>query len=122
MGMEILVSQVQGRVAVTVLRPNDRINMGNTEQLDQVADEAIHHGATYLVIDLSDVPSITSAGLRSILNIGKKLGSDTSGEKKRSPFLKLANPSSSVLQVFKIAGLDALFEIHTDMQQAIASF
>ena len=119
--MIIDVSQEQGRVSVTVLRPHDRINMGNTEELDQAADEAIRHGVKYVLIDLSDVPSITSAGLRSILNIGKKLGTDSAGQKKSS-FLKLFNPSPTVLQVFKIAGFDALFEIHTDLKQALASF
>jgi anti-anti-sigma factor len=120
--MEILISQKQGRVPVTVLRPKDRINMGNTEELERSANEAIRQGAKYLVFDFADVPGITSAGLRTILSIAKKLGSDPSDDKKKSPYVKLANPSPEVLKVFKIAGFDLIFEIHADLQQAINSF
>ena len=120
--MDIQVTQKQGRVPVTVFQPNDRINMGNTEQLEKVADAALRQGAKYLVFDFANVPGITSAGLRTVLSVAKKLGNDPSDDKKLSPFVKLASPTPEVLKIFKIAGFDLLFEIYPTLQQAVDSF
>ena len=69
--LKLTISQVQAQVPVTILRLADRINMGNTEQLVDKAKEVFANGARYLLIDLTNVPSMTSAGLRAIQIIYK---------------------------------------------------
>jgi anti-anti-sigma factor len=135
------ISQVQGRVPVTVFRLKDRINMGNVSELDQAARQAYDQGMRDLLLDLTDVPSITSAGLRVILTIYRQLedspsesaadsteavasesSASTSSEPHRAVHVKILNPSPDVRRILQIAGFDRYFEIYSDQQKAIASF
>ena len=126
--MEITVLQEQGRVPVTVFRVEGRINLGNADELTKMAGEAYKYGMRNLLIDLAQVDSLTSAGLRSILSILKLLGTgsgDPGSEAKpigKSPHLKILNPSASVLMVLKTAGFDRYIETYDNLQEALASF
>jgi anti-anti-sigma factor len=119
--MEIKVSQVQGRVPVTLLSVEGRINLGNAEELEARARQERTNGARDILVDMSQVPSITSAGLRSLLYAYKLVtGEAKSGEK--SPHFKLLNPSPAVLNVLQTAGFDRYMEIHSELQEAVDSF
>ena len=69
----VTVHMHQGRIPVTVLQLQDRVNLGNTAELEQAAREAFVAGRRDMVIDLSKAPSLTSAGIRAILIIHKML-------------------------------------------------
>ena len=132
--MDIIVSQMQGRVPVTVLRINERVNLGNATALEETARIAFQNGMRNLVIDLTDVPSITSAGLRAIQVVNKLLGADPAevsdttarpppgGGSLKSRHLKLVNTSPYVLRVLQTAGFDTFLDIHDSVQDAVASF
>jgi anti-anti-sigma factor len=132
--MDITVSHEQGRVPVTVLHIEDDIDSSNSEQLDQIAAKEIESGTHYILVDLTGVGFIGSAGFRSISKIFKKLHSLSAdaddGEIRmgvntganKSPYLKLVKPSKLVAETMKIVGFDAIFEVHDNLQTAIASF
>jgi len=119
--MDIMVAQETARVPVTILRLQGQLNLGSAEQLQARAQEAYTVGARYLLVDLSGVSSLTSAGMRALLAITKQFGAEAA-KTQVSKNVKLLNPSPAVLQVLKIAGFDAFIEIHADEAQAIASF
>jgi anti-anti-sigma factor len=132
--MDISVLHEQGRVPITVLHIEGDIDSSNYEQLDQIADRQIEDGAQYLLIDLSQVTFISSAGFRSLTKIFKELRSrsvDASDEEMhkginngryKSPYLKLFKPSKLVEKTLKLAGFDMLLEVHDNLKTAIASF
>ena len=126
--MKITVTQEQGLVPVSVFRIEGRINLGNADELTSMAEEAYKLGMRNLLIDLTEVDSLTSAGLRAILSIMKLLGTDSedsgSGTKpvSKSTHLKLLNPSPYVLTVLKTAGFDRYLETYNHLQEALASF
>lgn len=125
--MDIIVSQEQGRVPVTVFRIVGRVNLGNVAELENKAQQAFENGMRDLLIDLAEVLSLTSAGLRAFHSIYRLLSSASSeggGPDKvlKSPHFKFVNPSLPVLKVLTTAGFDMFVEIHTDRQDAIASF
>lgn len=123
--MEIQVSQEQGKVAVTLFRINERINLGNAQELEERGREAYAAGTRNLLIDLSEVESITSAGLRAILAIYKLLGSvssESGGGDPKSSRLKLLNPSPYVAKVLATAGFTSFIDIHRSLDEAVASF
>src|SRR5215467_5494259 len=64
--LTITSSQIQGDIAVTILHLSGHLH-GATEQvlLDR-AKEAHEDGARYLLIDLTDLAVLSSAGLRAI--------------------------------------------------------
>jgi len=131
--MEITVSHEQARVPVTVLHVKGNVTGNTYQQFEETARDAIKGGAQYVLIDMTDVGYISSAGLRSLQYLLSLLprppASTQDAEKKgaarpirKSPYLKLLNPSLRVLQPLQLVGFDAFFEIYNDYRQAIDSF
>ena len=130
--MQITVSQKQARVPVTVLRLNG--DLTSEAQLQSEAKKAYEAGVRYILLDLKEVPYMSSAGLRAIHGIFMMLRSDMPAESDQamkagisagtftSPHLKLLNPSKHVHEVLKTAGYDMFLEIHQDYKRALASF
>ena len=132
--MEIEVSQQQGRVPVTVFRIKGAII--SDAELSAKAKEAVGDGTRDLLLDLSEVPYMSSQGLRALHWIYTLLRTDAPGESDqavktgiaagtfKSPHLKLLGPTDKTLEVLKITGYDMFLEIFPKdkFNQAIASF
>ena len=130
--MELTVSQAQGRVPVTIFRIAGAVT--DNRELETHAQAAYDGGARNILLDLTDVPYMATAGLRALHAIFALLRADTPEESDDatkagiaagtflSPHLKLAKPSAHVLEVLKAAGYDMFLEIHRDVDQAVASF
>ena len=124
--MEIAISQTQARVPVTILQVQGKIDSTNYQEFGAAAQQVMEAGAEYLLIDLSYCGYISSAGIRSLNEIFlkfRKSHPDESREKdSRSQHVKLLKPSEKISDVLAISGVDAFFEIHTDLAAALASF
>jgi anti-anti-sigma factor len=132
--MDIQVSHEQGRKPVTVFRLRGELNISTYQQLEEHAREAHASGTRDLLLDLTEVTYLSSAGIRALNNIFQLLRTDApeeSGEAMRrglhdgtfkSPHLKLLNPAPRVLEALTMAGMDMLLEIHHNRQEALASF
>jgi len=132
--MEITVTQEQGRVPVTVLHVNGDVNAATADQFLEEAQNAYDDGARDMLIDLSGVSLLSSAGLRTLHNIFNMLRSDSPEESDeavrkgltdgtfKSPHLKLFKPDKTVTQVLSMAGFDMFLEIYDNLKKAVASF
>lgn len=132
--MEIAISQEQARVPVTVLHLTGNLDAASYEQLQSRANELIQVGTRNILLDLSGVPYMSSAGLRALNTIYKQLRDDPGAESTaaltravsagtyRSSHLKLANPSRRVAETLKMSGMDMILDIHRSLQEALASF
>jgi anti-anti-sigma regulatory factor len=132
--MEITVSHEQGRVPITVFQVKGDINMATSEELQRQARRAFEDGMRDLVLDLSDVPYMSSAGIRALNDMFRLLRGATPAEsdeaiKKglsdgtfKSPHLKLVNPNRHVQEVLGMSGVDMFLEIHRNVKDAVASF
>ena len=130
--MEIVVSHEQGRVPVTVFGLKG--DLTSDEPLQSQAQAAFKSGTRNLLLDLAQVPYISSSVLRALHNIYVLLRSDAPAESDaaarsgvlagtfKSPHLKLLNPSKDTLKVLSLAGYDMFLEIHHNFKEAIASF
>jgi hypothetical protein len=130
--MEITVSHEQGRVPVTVLKITGSIV--GSDEIEKAAQQEIDAGARYILVDLSDVPFMATAGLRALHTLFMRLRSqnptqDAAGVMKgisagtyASPNLKLLNPTKHVAESLRLAGYDMFLEIHQDRRKALASF
>ncbi|MFO7727312.1 MAG: STAS domain-containing protein [Desulfonatronovibrio sp.] len=65
-----------------------------------------------IIIDLQGIEYISSAGLRSILSVGKKVRSDGGN-------LIFCNLKGMVREVFEISGFSSIFTIHDTLEQAL---
>ncbi len=131
--LQMVVSQQQGRVPVTILHLGGDIDANSCGVFEKQAQELIQGGARYLLLDLSKVTFMSSAGLRALHLIYNQLR-DLSAESEetirqglrdgtyKSPYLKLLNPSPVVLEPLRTMGFDMFLEIHRSSKEAIASF
>ena len=128
--LNITASQIQGEVPVTILHLSGHLH-GDTESelLNQVR-QAQENGSKYLLLDLSDVDILTSAGLRAIHNIFNLFTPQTDravikqhgDEPYKSPYVKLVCPNPDVYYVLNIAGFLQNILIYNDIDKAVASF
>ncbi|RPJ24079.1 MAG: anti-sigma factor antagonist [Chloroflexi bacterium] len=128
--LNITASQIQGAVPITVLHLSGHLH-GNTEPelLDQVR-QAQEDGSKYLLLDLSEVEVLTSAGLRAIHNIFNLLTPQSDVEVIRqhgqepykSPYFKLVCPNPDVYYILNIAGFLQNLLIYNNLDEALKSF
>jgi hypothetical protein len=132
--LEIMVTQKNGRVPVTVLHLDGDLASDSYELLETQAQQAINEGTGYMLLDMTKVPFMSSAGIRTIYEIFSWLRGLPDGEDEaalktglvdgtyKSRRLKLLNPSSQVQRTLATAGIDMYLEFHHDLTKAVASF
>ncbi len=121
---------MEGRVPVTVFHVDGKLNA--TDPLLSEAQKAYTGGARHMLIDMKDVPYVSSAGMRAIHEIYNMLRDKSETSKVvseglragtyTSPHLKVLKPNKLVVEVFKAMGFDMFIEIHNDLDKAIESF
>lgn len=75
------------------------------EQLEKITD----HSAPIFVLDCSALTYVSSAGLRTILQMAKKV------KTKYNASIGLAAQTSLVQEVFQLAGFSAMFPSHKEL-------
>jgi anti-anti-sigma factor len=126
--MEITVSREQGRVPVTILHVKGEINAETSDEFLAAARKVHDEGAGDMLLDLSDVPYISSWGIRALSDLYTMLREGTTDERfgradsTRPRHLKLLCPTPQVQRVLSAAGLDLYLESFTDRKQAVASY
>ena len=132
--MEIILSEEEARVPVTVFQIKGELVAETEGQLVQQARDAYETGMRYLLLDLSRVTFLSSAGLRAVHQIYTLLRGDSPEQSDgdvragikagtyHSSHLKLLNPNSEVSKVLKATGFDMFLEIYSNRSKALASF
>ncbi len=136
--MEIKVSQEQGRVTIAVIQLAGHLDGQTYQDLIAKAREAFEAGAQHILLDLSELTYISSAGLVSLHTIalmtrGENLpdleqgwsalkSMDRSRDGGLQKNLKLLNPRPEITSVLDMVGFSEFFEVYTDKQKAINSF
>lgn len=100
---------------VAVVEVEGRIDSATAAEFEAELAKLTEGGKNNLVLDLSGVDFISSAGLRVLVNTRKAVRA-AGGD------LVLAKPSDRVFETLDIAGLDVLFEIFSDREAAVGSF
>ena len=130
--MDVTVSQAQGQVPVTIFHITGAVT--TNQELEARAQAAYADGTRNILLDLTEVPYMATAGLRALHAIFALLRADTLEESDAttkagiaagtfvSPHVKLLTPNAYVREVLKVAGYDMFLEIHRDVNQAVASF
>ncbi len=129
--MEIASWHETGAVPVTILQVKGDLTAN--EPLESRARAAVLDGTRDIVLDLSHVPYISSAGLRAIHVIYILLrDADPSDEETaarsiargtyKSPHLKLVRPSKNGLKALSTAGYDMFLDLFDNVPAAVASY
>ena len=92
-----ITQRVEGDV--TVFLPEGRIDTLAADEMDQALQSAAAGGSHKIVVDMSGVDYISSAGLRSLAVLNER-----------------------VTRVFNIIGFDLLMSVHDTPEAAVADF
>lgn len=131
--MEINVSIEQGNEPIALMKLKGEINASNFMEVVDKAQELYNNPARSLIIDLSEVSSISSTGQVAIHKIAliysgatHKVEADknpdfthSSNARKR---VKLLNPRPDVEKSIEKTGLKLFFKVFADLDSAIKSF
>jgi len=138
--MNISVSQVQspGRVPVTVIKLDGQLDGQNYQDLIAKAQEVHSAGARDLLLDLTDLTYISSAGLVAMHSVALMLRGEelpdpehgwaayrSMGRTSQGGFqqhIKLLKPREEVRNVLDMVGFTNVFEIFNDLDEAVKSF
>ncbi len=132
--MKLSISTEKARVPVNVVHVEGNIDSAAYETFRSQVDETIKKGARYILVDLTNAPYVSSAGLRALNNIFvrlRELTPDVSDDEMRaginagtykSPHLKLLNPSKAVMVALDSSGFSEFIEHFSDMKSALAAF
>jgi anti-anti-sigma regulatory factor len=136
--MNMIASSEQARVPVTVLQIEGQLDGQNYQDLIAKVKELYEAGNRDLLLELSALTYISSAGLVALHSSALMLRGETppdpehgwaavrSADRSRASGLqehiKLLNPRPEVSSVLEMVGFTAFFEIFTDRAKALSSF
>jgi anti-anti-sigma factor len=122
--LQISVSQMEGRVPVTVFHITGPLDANTSKDLESRATEAITSGTKNLLLDLAGVSYMASAGYRTLHKIYNMLHpGETLQHKTNGRHLKLLNPSPEASRIIKTLGFDAFLDVLTgDLRGAVQAF
>jgi anti-anti-sigma factor len=107
--------QITDHKRVSVLSVTGRVDGSTAGEFENALNGLTEAGKNNIVLDMSEVDFVSSAGLRVLVNTRKTVKS--AGGK-----ILLAEPSQQVIDTLDIAGLDVLFEQFEDRETAIGTF
>ena len=102
----------QGTVAIISIQ--GAIVDEELESLGSVIDECLSYGAPKIVLDLSEVPFIDSAGLELLLDLVSRAG-------KLGGEIRLAAVNEVCRDIFSATRLDNFFQLFEDASSALRS-
>ncbi len=128
--LTITTSTIEGELPIAVLHLSGHLH-GDTEGRMMNEVRRIHsEGIRCLLLDLSDVEILTSAGLRAIHNSfvmftpknDVTVINEHMDEPYKSPYFKLVCPNPNIYYVLNIAGFLQNIPIYNDVDEAVLSF
>ena len=131
--MEISISIEQAQEPIAVMHLKGDLDASNFLEVITKAQEIYQKPARNLIIDLSEVPYISSAGLVAIHKIALLYsGVPQQAEENTRPdfthssaarkHVKLLSPRPAVDQILDTAGLKLFFKVFDDLESALKSF
>ena len=118
--LKITQEQVQGIVPVTVFRLRGWLDAQGEESLLAAARDTYDAGSRFLLLDLSDVDTLTSAGMRAMQKVYKLY--TPADEHFKVSRVKLCNAPPQVYHVLGVTGFLQNIPNYENEQAAIDSF
>ena len=132
--MEITVTIHEAEHPIAIMQVKGEISAANYMEVVNKAQELFGNPVRHLIIDLSGVTAVSSAGLVGLHKIALDYSGvpqqvddddsrpDFTHNSNARKFVKLLNPQPDVDEALKKAGLKLFFKVYTDLESAIQSF
>jgi len=128
--LTITTSQFQGDISVFVIHLKGNLYGPTEKELSDRARQAYEDGARYILLDLTELEMLSSAGLRAIQGIFKlftpqgdfELMRQHGEEPYKSPYMKMVCPNPQIYYVLNITGFLQNILIFNNFEDASNSF
>jgi anti-anti-sigma regulatory factor len=137
--MTITISHMQGSVPVTILTLHGDLDASNYMGVIDAAREAYRTGTRYMLLDMNDVPFMSSSGLMALHSIAVLMRGDTPPDLTDgwSAFhamgrdveagsvqdrVRLVHVQPRVERALQMARFDQYLALYSNVEEAVASF
>lgn len=120
--LNIMVEEAKGSVPVTVMHLQGDIDAATHSSLTAKAEALVKAGTANILLDLSGVGYMGSAGFRALHAISNMLESEGGTGMGKSKRLKLLSPNEDVSRVIKTLGFNVYLDTFEDQEEAVRSF
>jgi anti-sigma B factor antagonist len=110
---DAIATAVDYQNGIAVLKVGGDIDLATVPALEAAIDEALVPGPTGLVIDLSEVGFLASAGLQALVATHNNVS-------QSAQFAVVAN-SASTSRPIQLTGLDQIFELYPTLDEALTA-
>ncbi len=104
-------TKVEEKGDVVVIRVDGRLDAASSPQLEKRISSIIDSGHFKLILNLGGVDYLSSAGMRLILSVSKKL-------KNLEGKVVACQLNDEVMEVIKMAGFDRVLEIYPSEEES----
>jgi anti-sigma B factor antagonist len=111
--MELTIRPIDTCDIVTII---GRIDSNTAPVLSEKLNGIINQGRYRIILDLSDVVFVSSAGLRVLIDIQKNCKKNNRGE------VTLVNIPPRIYETLELTGFTQLFKFYSDVGSAIKAF
>lgn len=118
--LRISSEQVQAEVPVTVFHVRGWLDAQSEEQLLEAARTSYDDGARYLLIDMSELDTLTSAGMRALQKVYQIF--TPKEDHFKVAHLKLCNAPPQIYNVLGITGFLHNIPMYESLDAALQSF
>ena len=118
--LKITAEQVQADVPVTVFHLRGWLDAQGEGYLLEMARTAYDDGARYLLVDMNDLNTLTSAGMRAIQKVYQIF--TPRDDPSKMAHLKLCNAPPPIYNVLGITGFLQNIPMYETMEAALDSF
>jgi anti-sigma B factor antagonist len=112
---ELATFTVERYKRADVITVSGRVDSSNANKLAEVLQETMDLGQRNIVMELSALDYLSSAGLRHLVSTLKEC-------RKANGDLRVATPSERVNEVLEMAGLKSLIPTYDSLAAAVGSF
>ena len=118
--LRITTEETQAAVPVTIFRLRGWLDAQSEEQLLASLRTAHESGARYALIDMSDLDTLTSAGMRALQKVYQMY--TPKEERFKVAHLKLCNAPPQIYNILGITGFLQNIPMYESMDAALESF
>ena len=118
--LKISSEQTQADVPVTIFRLRGWLDAQSEEQLLETARTTFDGGARFLLIDMSDLDTLTSAGMRALQKVYQIF--TPKEDRFKMAHLKLCNAPPQIYNVLGITGFLQNIPMYESRDAALQSF
>lgn len=114
------IEQIEAAVPITVFHLRGWLDAQSEPEFEKWAKDAYDKGTRYLLLDLSELDTLTSAGMRAIQKV--YIMYTLKDNDKEYPRLKMASAPPQVYHALKVTGFLQKIPMYESVQSAIDSF